>query len=50
MRYFDKTQARLLHSLLDDGELCDAEMGLCVFRCVASATHFFVLQREGERL
>ena len=28
---------------------CDniAAMGLCVFRCVASATHFLIIQKEG---
>jgi len=45
-----KTQARISHTLLGDGELCVAAMGLCVFRCVASAAHFFILQREGEEL
>ena len=31
---------------------CDniAAMGLCVFRCVASATHFLILEKEGHTM
>ena len=29
---------------------CVAAMELCVFGCVASATHFFILQKEGTQM
>ena len=41
-----KTQARISHTLWGNEELCVAAMGLCVFRCVASATHFLFRERR----
>ena len=44
-----KTQARISHTLWGNEELCVAAMGLCVFQCVASATHFLILAERRKQ-